>query len=1295
MYEALKPVIKMIKLRWFLLFLLAFPVLLFGQDSAREIRLNWLSPERIQPAPEHFIDLIKFSGAVYGDSLDNIPMFTFRVKNTVPHFKVVFSLQQEDYVPVSMEEKRILEEAGFLFSDIELFQGQQQVRKEAFSVVSFFPFRKNPATGGFEKLITFALEEESVYDAGITYESIHEYGSNSVLSNGSWYKICGNETGVYQLTYDDLSSLGVAMGSLQKANIRIFGHRGGMLPEDNSVPRIDDLKEQAIFISGSQTGSFGQSDYILFYGESPNQWTFDPVEKVFNHQLHLYSTETCYFLTTNNGAGKRLASQGSLAETQTHTVTTFQDYAYHERELDNLIGSGRIWFGEVFDATLSREFTFDFPGLILNEPARLKSYVAARSTENSSFLVKAGNGQMPQAVNRIFLANYNGPHANISVDSMWFNPAQADQIKVTMTYNRPVAGSRGWLNYLALNVTRQLRFTGHQMAFRNVDVMGVGHIAQYNMGNATNQLKVWDVTDPFEVTEQQFSLSGNTLQFRQTADVLREYIVFDGASYKKATIIGPVANQNLHAMQPSDMIIIVPEFLIGEAQRLADFRTQHDGLSVAVVTTAQINNEFSSGSADIGAIRNFVKMFYDRAETEAQMPRYLLLFGNGTIDNRDLLGFGGNPIPTFQSVNSLQHDRSYMTDDFYGLLDDTEGQDADGSLDIGIGRLPVRTLEEAKTVVDKIIRYDQRIPGMDPQQENLQNIGVVSNYADWRNLVVLIADDQDNNTHIRDSETLAGIMENQFPLFNVDKIYLDAYQQVTLAGGARYPDANQAINERVNQGALLINYIGHGGIMGLAHERIVTFEDIATWNNYYNMPVFMTATCEFSSFDHPNPDDVTAGVRIFMKPDGGAAALFTTTRLAWSGPNLTLNRNFMQVAFERDTEGDYYRMGDLIRLAKVNSSGQLEHWRIRNFVLLGDPSMQMAYPRYQVVTENLPDTLKAFQHVTVSGYIADEAGNPLPGYNGVVFPSVYDKKMNYTTLGQDPDSQPLDFSIRNSLLYKGKASVTNGQFSFSFIVPQDIAYNIGNGRIGYYLDNGERDGNGYFEDFIIGGSLTGYDPDNVGPNIKLFLNDTTFVSGETTNQNPLLLALLFDESGINITGRIGHDIVAILNEETSSPVVLNNFFEADLDDFQRGRVIYPFYGLPEGRHTLSLRAWDVHNNPSTASIEFIVSRTAALALENLMNYPNPFRDNTNFKFTHNQPFSELDVRIEIYDLSGRLMQTIETSVNSPSYQSPPIPWDGKDQEGRIIGNGIYLYRLILQTPDGNVSSLTQKLVVLR
>lgn len=1274
---------------WFL------ALLSHGQSITSKYRLDWQAPQRIMPEPGIFTDVLSFSGAVYADTLPNIPMFSVTVPIPAPFYTIVFAISHTGFEPASAEESRILHEAGFEASEIVLYHTRQTIRKEAGAVVSFFPFRKNPSTGQYEKLVWFELAKELNFQPEFGHKALHNYPENSVLSTGTWFKICVDETGVYQLTHSDLAAMGVNMAGLQKANIRIFGNGGGMLPEANGTTRITDLRENAIFISGASAGLFGQSDFVLFYGESPNQWIFDKSNKVFNHQVHNYATENCYFLTTDNGPGKRISTQPSLLASPTHTVNSFQDYAFHQRDQVNLIGSGRTWFGEVFDATLSREFSFAFPDLVLTEPARIKTFVAARSTVNSSFTVVAGTGQMNQQVNRIFSAHFTGAFAHLAIDSMWFTPTQSGLIRVNITYNRPMAGSRGWLNYIALNVTRQLRFSVPQLAFRNVHVIGPENIVQYNMTNASNQITVWDVSDRFNVMQQQASLNGSTLQFRRQGNHLLEFVAFDGSSFKKVKNRGRLQNQNLHGMQVADMIIVVPEAFRAEAQRLADFRSRHSGISVAVVTTSQVYNEFSSGTPDVAAIRNFMKMFYDRAQTPAQIPRYLLLFGNGTIDNRNLLGFGGNHIPTWQSINSHQLDRSYMTDDFFGLLDDSEGNDADGSLDIGIGRLPIRTLDEARVVVDKIIRYNQRIPHLNPLENNLQQSGIISNYADWRNRVVLIADDQDFNRHFIDSEAIASIMETKFPLYNIEKIYLDAFQQVTLAGGARIPDVNRAINEAVNRGALLVNYIGHGGALGLAHERVLTFEDIATWNNYYNLPVFMTATCEFSSFDHPNPADVTAGVRIFMKPDGGASALFTTTRLAWSGPNLTLNRNFMEAAFEKNQQGKYQNLGDLIRLAKVKSSGSLESWRIRNFVLLGDPSMQMAYPKYQVITSQMPDTVSAFQKVTVSGFIADENGLLLTDYNGVVLPTVFDKERNFRTLAQDSDSFEAGFTIRNSILYKGKAKVTNGQFSFTFVVPQGIAYNFGKGKISYYLDNGITDGSGYFSDFFIGGTYPGFVPDNQGPQIRLFMNDTTFVSGGTTNQNPILLALLRDENGINLTGRIGHDIVAILNENTANPIVLNNYYQADLDNFMSGRVAYPFFRLPDGRHKLVVRAWDTHNNPASAAIEFIVSSTATLALDNLMNYPNPFSHHTFFKFTHNQPFSDLNVRIEIYDLNGKLLQNIETIVNSPGYQSAPIQWDGRDMNGRAIANGIYLYRLVLRTPDGNISASTQRLVILR
>jgi hypothetical protein len=1292
-------------------FLFALLIFLFAgtvyPDSSRQSTvLHWESPKRFEFKDQPTEELLYFQGAVFNDTLAQVPYYVYRQKGVAPFFRKEYSLVNPQYAAVSPAEQRILEATGWKPDEIVIHSGTESVQKEILSFAGFYPLRYNAELGQFEKLVSFELKSQDIYDASLSYEPVHHYTAESVLAQGSWYKVCVDQTGIFRLTYSDLSEMGVNLSGLPRSNIRLFGNGSGMLPEANDAFRYDDLLENAIYVSGGASGNFSSSDYILFYGKGPDQWLLDEDEGVFNHVVHLYSHENCYYLTTDQGVGKRITSQGSVSATATHTVNSFQDHAFHQRDLENLLGSGQVWFGEVFDATLSRVFNFNFPDLDPSGPARVKTYVAARSATPSTFTVQAGNQQMTASVQNINPAAYEGYFARHSVDSMWISPNQANNLAVTLTYNRTSSGSRGWLNYIAVNVTRHLRFTGPQMGFRNTQVTGPGNVAQYVLGNASGGITVWDVTDRFNIRQQQMNVSGSTAQFRLPADSLREFVAFNGASFYTPRLAGAISNQNLHGMDVVDMIIVSPGELLPEAQRLAAFRQENDGLAVAVVTPQQIYNEFSSGAADVSAIRNFMKMFYDRAEGSQDYPRYLLLFGNGTVDNKDNLGFGGNLIPTYQTRQSLTpsggfeggvaQEGTHMTDDYFGLLNDDEGQGAFGIVDIGIGRLPVRTPQEAAILVDKLIRYETRVPGMEPWGDNMQFVGTVSNYADWRNVVVLVADDQDNNTHFNHAETLAYYMLNNHSVYNVDKIYLDAYTQISTAGGSRYPEVNQAINDRVNKGALLVNYIGHGGTQGLAHERILTFDDIATWNNYYNMPVLMTATCEFSSFDQPDPNNLSAGVRILQKPDGGAIALYTTIRLAWSSSNLTLNSNFMQNAFVRDENGNFPRLGDLIRVAKQkSSSGGNLSWRLRNFTLLGDPSMQMAYPQYKVVTESMPDTIRAFQEVTVTGYVADEFGNKVNDYNGVIFPSIYDKKNQFRTLGNDSDSHPANFTLRNSMLYKGKASVENGEFAFSFIVPQDIAYNYGSGKISYYVDNGQVDGSGYFNNFIIGGTLEGYAPDYDGPEVNLYLNDTTFISGGTTNENPILLALIRDESGINITGRIGHDIVAFLNEDTSRPIVLNNFYEADLDTYQSGRVVYPFYNLPDGRHSLSLRVWDIHNNPTLASIDFIVSSSAQLALMELKNFPNPFSQQTSFVFSHNQSFEDMDVRIDIFDLAGKLQTTLRSQVQSAGYQSPPITWDGTDMSGRPLGNGMYIYRLTLTTPSGEVSHQTEKLVILR
>ena len=1269
------------------LFLLFQPMALRGQ----EIRVEVPWQQAFAGSEEStFVPALRFAGAIHSDSMPAIPLYVHRKVLSLPHFSYQFEMEEIEKELCTAQEAEILGQMGFNEPDFRLISSHEISGGEHFSVAKVVPVRF--VNGQYEKLVSFNLKSHLVFDTTLQYSPLHSYPEQSVLASGNWYRVCVKQDGIYRLTFQDLVSLGMDPAQISKSTLQLFGNGGGMLPEANADDRFTDLQENAIWISGSGSGNFSGDDYILFYGQSPHRWALDETRGVYRYQMHLYANETCYFITHSQNNGKRVEQFPSIADSPTHQVTDFLDYAVHQRELVNLVGSGKLWFGELFDVTLSREFTFTFPNLLTQFPVNVQLHTAARSPVASSFSVSASGQSGSIAMPGVSMGNSTGMFATDATRDFQFT-VSGESIPLNLTYNRSSTSARGWLRFIQVNARRQLIMTGDQMFFRNPAIAGQGHVARFQLNGIASGSLIWDVTDPLNAGLQQFQLSGSTAAFSAPAEQVREYVVFRNQNYLRPELRGSVANQNLHGSQVHDLIIVVPDLFRPQAERLAEFRRIYDGLTVKLVSPQQIYNEFSSGVPDIAAIRNFMKMYYDRGHDTGAFPRYLLLFGSGTYDNRNRLGFGGNFIPTFQTRASLSPSSSFITDDFFGLLDDHEGLDAFGAIDLGIGRFPVRSVDEARFVVDKIIRYNQRVPGLQPGTDDPRFAGVVSNYADWRNIITLIADDEDSNTHFTQSEQIAGYMAAHQRVYNIEKIYLDAYEQVTLAGGSRYPEVNRAINSRVNQGALLINYIGHGGVLGLAHERILTFDDITSWGNFYNLPVFMTATCEFSSFDQPDPNELSAGVRIFLKPNGGAVALFTTTRLAWSGSNFSLNDAFMRNAFIPMDNGEMPRLGDLIRMSKVQSSSSDA---LKNFVLLGDPSMQMAYPRYTAVTTEVPDTIKALQQVTIRGEIHDPSGVKATSYNGVIYPTIYDKKGNFSTLGNDPGSTAAPFTMQNRILYRGKASIVNGEFEFSFIVPRDISYNTGFGKISYYFDDGEyADGNGYFDQFIVSGTASDFIPDHQGPEIALYLNNTGFRSGDRTGPDPILLAYLSDESGINTTGHIGHDIVAFLNDDTSRPIVLNNFYQANLNDFTSGRVVYPFFNLEKGEYTLTLRAWDVHNNVSIASIDFIVTAAPGIEISNLLNFPNPFRDNTEFIFSHNKPASELLVRIDIHSLNGQLVNTIEEKIYASGFDIPPIRWDGRDSGGTLLNTGIYVFRVFVTTDRGEQVHKSEKLIIMR
>ena len=620
---------------------------------------------------------------------------------------------------------------------------------------------------------------------------------------------------------------------------------------------------------------------------------------------------------------------------------------------------------------------------------------------------------------------------------------------------------------------------------------------------------------------------------------------------------------------------------------------------------------------------------------------------------------------------------------------------------LGIGRLPVKTAEEAKRVVDKIAAYLIK-PRIEDNTVGYCTNGSSVSSGDWKNIICFVADDEDQNLHLRNADFIANAVDTLYPDYNIEKIFIDAYKQQSGAGGKRYPDAKNAINQRVNRGALLVNYTGHGGETGWTEERILEIVDVDSWTNFDRLPLFVTATCEFSRFD--DPGRTSAGEEVILHGAGGGIGLLTTTRLVYANYNQTLNENFFDFVFLKDTlSGKYLRVGDICRLTK-NASATTQAVNHRNFTLLGDPAIRLNYPENKVITltlngtaiTNSTDTVSALSKITVTGMLADGAGNKLSNFNGIVYPTVYDKESVSLTLANDPQSLVTGLKSRKSIIYRGKVSVVNGEFSFSFVVPKDINYQFGPGRFSYYAITDGTDGHGSNEQFIVGGTNPNAPKDEEGPTIQLYMNDEKFISGSITDEDPDLLGILFDENGINTVGNgIGHDLVAILDENTEKAINLNDYYQSDLNSYQKGMVRYPFYSLSDGKHTLSLKVWDVYNNSNTAVTEFVVASSSRLALDKVLNYPNPFTTHTRFMFEHNKPCDNLDVNIQIFTVSGKLIKTLETMVKCEGYRSEDITWDGKDDFGDNIGKGVYVYRLKVTAPDGTWADKFEKLVVLR
>ena len=1095
------------------------------------------------------------------------------------------------------------------------------------------------------------------------------YASESVLNSGKWVKIQVAEDGIYKLTAADLKKMGFS--NLDK--VAVYGYGGWPLDEDFSTTYIDDVPEVAVWRS---------ADYLLFYGKGPRKWEYSSSDKSFIHTNNPYSNYGYYFVSEKETTGRTMEKAASAAGA-TLQVTTFDDYVLHEEELVSVNSSGRELYGESFTSTLSRDFTISVPGITNDEGKATLSFISR------------GNGTITMNVdgNALISGSVSVPSDEYEVarelyrERAWMAD-KGETVKVNIGYS--TTGHKNvHLNYFRLQMKRQLKVYDNYTFFRSLSARG--NASRFVIQGADASTLVFDVTDGVNPQQMETSLNGTELSFSIPASAsLREFVVVKPSQIKAPVTVGEVANQNLHALPQQDMIIIAQPNFTTQAERLAEAHRTKDNLTVRVVTPESIYNEFSSGTPDATAYRRFMKMFYDRKTSEADAPKYLLLFGDGSFDNRKLTSAWksvdmSNMLLTYQTENSLSS-QSYVIDDYFGFLDDADNKKSlqNKKLCLGIGRFPIRTVEQATQMVDKVISY----------MEN-------KNTGSWKNNLCFMADDGSNTDgfmteHMEFADQLAGYVESEHPEFLVNKLYYDAYKKDMTAG--TYPDVRSGLQKLLKDGLLLFNYTGHGGTTALSDEKVLTQTDINQFT-YTHLPVWVTATCDFTRFDDLN---TSAGEDVFLNKSSGGIALFTTVRVAYSRPNFPINDNVIRNLFERNN-GRRRTLGEVMQATKNTLSSVYK----LGFCLIGDPAVKMAYPEFgmKVTTVNGQSvdgnsiSFKALEKITVEGEVLDASGQLVTDFTGIVNPTVKDSKVTVTCLknSNKDDSPAFTFTDYPNTIFIGNDSVRNGKFSFTFTVPKDISYSNLQGKMNLYAVDTEsgNEAQGNFDNFIVGGTSDTAETDTIGPEIRaLYLNDTTFMDGGQVNTTPYFVAKLWDKSGVNITGSsVGHDMMLVIDESTVLSYNLNSYYELLPGEDGTGIVKFPIPALEPGKHTAEFWVWDILNNSTVRTFTFEVVEGLKPFLFDVIATPGIAREQVTFHLMHNRPESRMRVGIMVYDLAGRQLWKHEESGTSGLFENYTVSWD-LTSGGARMRPGVYIYRAAISTDNSKDATKARKFIIL-
>ena len=1111
------------------------------------------------------------------------------------------------------------------------------------------------------------------------------YAESSVLSTGDWYKIQVEQSGIYKITYEQL----IEMGVKNPANVSVFGYGGAQLAEAFSKPYIDDLPQVSIYMEKGSDDVFGAGDYILFYALGPIKWTYNTKQKIFEHEINTYSNYGYYFITSDYSSTKFISTKDNSSKSVSNVITSYSDYFLHEKDELNMLNSGRVYLGDIFDGSkLSRNYTFNITNL-LSESAILRVDMIHNNFSSASVQVSVDNTLVGTAS---LLARPSNDVLATKINQKYeFIPKSVNGVNVNLTYSDQY--SVAYLDYLVLNVKRKLyKENGTILFFRNTDNIGDNKYFQYNLANANSNVQIWDISDQQNVFQIKSDLVESDLVFVDNKTILKEYVALDIKSdnFLQPTVIGKVANQNLHSLGQVDMVIIAHSDFVEAANRLASLHLEYDNITSHVVTPEVVYNEFSSGTPDATAYRRFAKMFYDRAKSVGNAPKYMLLFGDGSFDNRQILKSNTKDdiyrLLTYQSKESFEETKSYITDDYFGLLDDSDGAYIlINSLDIAVGRIPAYTVEQANGVVDKLANY-------------IRN----DDFGAWKNQAVFLADDGDNNIHVEETDSVCRIFERLNPDVLTRKLYLDSYTQEVTAVGEFYPTLKKEFYDYINNGVLLINYMGHSGYNTWTNEQILTIADIDALYNK-RLPFVITASCSFTRFD----DFKTSGGEVMMlNPNGGALGLISSARTVFAQPNMLLNIEVAKELLNINAEtGRINTIGEAYKLAKNKRAKSNDSNRLP-FVLIGDPAIRLAVAETHVATIDsingndvlvAKDTIGALGRVVLDGSIrfmqdslVDET------FNGYVHLTIFDKEETIKTMCNDATEKtnnvPFVYTYRTNPLYVGQVQVIDGKFRSEFIIPKDIRYNFGAGRIVMYAVDEEQglEANGHCANMIVGGETEGAIVETDGPDIKVYLNTPYFENGDEVDTNPVFIAELSDVSGINTIGSgIGHDLILKLDNDNKQEYVLNNYYETFFGAYNSGVVTYQLKDLVPGKHKLMFRAWDLQNNSSSIELDFEVVDDFKMSVYNMYVYPNPVQNIANIIIEHDKPLSPVDLQLYVYDLSGHLIYQKNTNLVTDASNQIKFSWDVNG----CVGDGLYFAKVVLTNSNGKKTTKSTKIFV--